>query len=250
MKILLVRHAEPDYSIDSLTEKGRVEAELLSQRLARLPVRDFYVSPKGRAQATAEYTLRRVGRTAETLPWLAEFRGACNDPDTGKHRIAWDFRPRTWAAKPMLWSVDTWADDPMFEGSNVKTVWEETKAGVDELLARYGYRKDGPVFRCDNNTGDTLVLFCHFAISMVIMGYLCDISPIVLLHRFAMQPSSVTTLITEERIKGEVSFRAMQVGDISHLYAGDERWSTAGLFPEVYTGVDSTDPPEWGQRKK
>ena len=31
MKLLIVRHAEPDYSIDSLTEKGWREAEYLSE---------------------------------------------------------------------------------------------------------------------------------------------------------------------------------------------------------------------------
>ena len=50
MRILLVRHAEPDYARDSLTPKGRREAELLSRRLCRLDVKAFYVSPLGRAQ--------------------------------------------------------------------------------------------------------------------------------------------------------------------------------------------------------
>ena len=53
MKILIVRHADPDYSIDSLTEKGWREAEYLSERLSRLPVKAFYVSPLGRAKDTA-----------------------------------------------------------------------------------------------------------------------------------------------------------------------------------------------------
>ena len=53
MRILLIRHAEPDYSVDSLTPKGRVEAELLSRRLIRYDIRDFYVSPLGRAKDTA-----------------------------------------------------------------------------------------------------------------------------------------------------------------------------------------------------
>ena len=30
MKLLIIRHGEPDYSIDSLTEKGWREAELLA----------------------------------------------------------------------------------------------------------------------------------------------------------------------------------------------------------------------------
>ena len=36
MKLMLIRHAEPDYTVDSLTEKGRREAELLSRRLCRI----------------------------------------------------------------------------------------------------------------------------------------------------------------------------------------------------------------------
>ena len=34
MRILIVRHGDPDYEIDSLTEKGWVEAGHLSERLA------------------------------------------------------------------------------------------------------------------------------------------------------------------------------------------------------------------------
>lgn len=96
MKLMFVRHAEPDYKHDSLTLKGHREAQLLSLRLAKLDVRDFYVSPLGRAQETARYTLERTHRTAETLPWLAEFRGRSIDPETGAERIPWDYKPRLW----------------------------------------------------------------------------------------------------------------------------------------------------------
>ena len=75
MKILIIRHAEPDYARDSLTEKGFREAELLSARLCRMSIRDFFVSPLGRARATAAPTLARLGREAEVLPWLREFHG-------------------------------------------------------------------------------------------------------------------------------------------------------------------------------
>ena len=36
MKILIIRHGDPDYSIDSLTEKGWKEAEYLSEKIAPL----------------------------------------------------------------------------------------------------------------------------------------------------------------------------------------------------------------------
>ena len=50
MKLLIVRHGDPDYSIDSLTPKGWHEAELLKNRLTKLDVAAFYCSPLGRAK--------------------------------------------------------------------------------------------------------------------------------------------------------------------------------------------------------
>lgn len=250
MKILIVRHAEPDYSVDSLTEKGRREAELLSDRLCKLDVKAFYVSPLGRAQDTAAYTLKKLGRTAETLPWLAEFRGRSIDPETGAHRICWDYKPRLWRADKQLYDKDDWANAALMHGGNVAQIWEETKAGLDSILMRRGYTRDWPIYRCEDNRPDTLVFFCHFGIGAAMLAHLCGFSPMALWHGMCMQPSSVTTIVTEERVKGEVAFRCMSMGDLSHLYAGGERYSTAALFPECYTGRDSTDPPEWDAMKK
>lgn len=245
MKLIFVRHAEPDYKHDSLTLKGHREAQLLSLRLAKLDVRDFYASPLGRAQETARYTLERTHRTAETLPWLAEFRGRSIDPETGAERIPWDYKPRLWQGHPLLYDVNHWTEDELFRVGTVDAIWRETQAGMDALLARYGMIRDGHLYRCDNNQPDTIVLFCHFGIMMACIGHLLGVSPMLLWHGFCTQPSSVTTLVTEERVKGEVVFRCMQSGDLSHLYAADEPYSTAALFPECYTGRDSTDPPEW-----
>ncbi len=242
MRILLIRHAEPDYTVDSLTPRGRVEAELLSRRMVHYSVRDFYVSPLGRARDTAAYTLNRLNRTAEVLPWLAEFRGRCADPETGRKRLPWDLPPRVWSALPGAHDVRTWADAPLFSGSNVREIWQETVDGTMELLGRYGFRKDGPVWRCENNTRDTIALFCHFGISMAVLGVLTDCSPLVLWHRTLTHPSSVSEVVTEERAAGEVSFRITRLGDISHLESAGEKRSTAGLFPECFTGIDSTDP--------
>ena len=80
MNLLIIRHGDPDYSIDSLTEKGWREAEILSERIAPLDVKAYYVSPLGRAQDTASLTLKKAGRSAETMPWLKEFNVPIKDP--------------------------------------------------------------------------------------------------------------------------------------------------------------------------
>ena len=146
------------------------------------------------------------------------------------------------SALPGVRDISTWTGAPIFRGSDVRDIWQETVTGTEELLARYGFFRDGPVWRCENNTRDTLALFCHFGISMAVLGILTDCSPMTLWHRTLTLPSSVTEVVTEERIRGEVSFRMTRLGDITHLESGGEKRSTAGLFPECFTGIDSTDP--------
>lgn len=242
MKLLFVRHAEPDYAHDTITAKGRIEAELLSHRLCGLDVKAFYCSPLGRARDTAAYTLDKLNRTAEILPWLTEFRGRVIDPQTGKERICWDFQPRFWTECKELYDPVHWIGNPLMAAGNVSQIYQESRDGLDKLLNRHGYHRNGAIYQCIDNRTDTLVFFCHFAITMAMVSHLCSLPPLPLWQGFCAQPSSVTTLISEERKKGEVYFRCMQLGDTSHLYAGGEAWSTAGLYPECYTGIDSTDP--------
>lgn len=241
MKLLIIRHAEPDYSIDSLTEKGWREAELLSQRISKLNVRDFYVSPLGRARDTAKPTLEKTGREAEVLDWLHEFRGQIVNPSTAENRIPWNLAPQYWTRQEDMYDREKWRDNALYRTGNTAEVYDETARGVDELLARYGYTRSGAMYLCENNTDDTIVLFCHLALSMTILSYLLGVSPVVMWHSFFMPSSSVTTLITEERVKGEVYFKCMSVGDTSHLYAGNEPVSHSGLFREVLDGGKVTE---------
>ena len=44
MRILLIRHGDPDYEHDTLTEKGRREAELLAKRASSLAMGSCYQS--------------------------------------------------------------------------------------------------------------------------------------------------------------------------------------------------------------
>lgn len=108
MKILIIRHADPDYSIDSLTPTGWKEAELLSERLAKLDVKDFYVSPLGRAKDTASLTLNKMNREAITLPWLREFDCRIARPDQPEPKVPWDWLPADWTNVPEHFDIQKW----------------------------------------------------------------------------------------------------------------------------------------------
>ncbi len=66
MKLIFVRHAEPNYELDTLTEKGWREAKLLAKRMASVKMDAVYVSPLGRAQDTWSETQKLTGMTAQT----------------------------------------------------------------------------------------------------------------------------------------------------------------------------------------
>ena len=136
MKILLIRHGEPDYAIDSLTEKGWREAELLSKRLSSMRIDDFFVSPLGRAQDTARATLSLLNRKAEVLDWLQEFRGTVLDPKTGERSYAWDFMPQYWTRCPELADMNAWTENPLIATGNSAGVYAETTHGLDALFSR------------------------------------------------------------------------------------------------------------------
>ena len=84
MRILIIRHGDPDYEHDSLTEKGLREANLLKKRLCCEKIDAFYCSPLGRARKTAEPTLKAFGKEAVICDWLREFDGYVQNPQTGE----------------------------------------------------------------------------------------------------------------------------------------------------------------------
>ena len=124
MNIYIIRHAEPDYARDSLTEKGWREAELLSRRLSKIPDASYYTSPLGRARATASLTMQAVGKEVEVCPWLREFdTGYKTHPDFHPTGHGWDFLPEHWAREPMYYDPENWMHAPAYENSGIDAVY-------------------------------------------------------------------------------------------------------------------------------
>ncbi|MEN2777373.1 histidine phosphatase family protein [Acetivibrio clariflavus] len=238
MKLLIIRHADPDYENDTLTEKGWKEAELLSNRISALDVKEFYVSPLGRARDTASVTLKKMNRTAEVLPWLREFHAPVYDEKLGRERICWDFLPEDWTIIDEYYNKNLWHMAPVMKKGNVILEAKKVFEGIDKILEKNGYVREGNLYRAINPNRNTIVLFCHFAVECVILSHLLGISPVVLWHGFCALPTSVTTLVTEERRKGIAYFRMLAFGDISHLYIAGEEPSFSGRFCETYDNFD------------
>lgn len=254
MRLMIIRHGDPDYERDSLTEKGWREAALTAERVSRLEVKDFYVSPLGRARDTASLTLEKMGRTATICPWLREFAPQIMRPDVSGHSmISWDWLPEDWTKVEEFYRRDLWTTPQVMREASaadpdtgevrtgIRAEYDWVIQGLDSLLAEHGYVREGELYLAERPNRDTLVFFCHFGVECVILSHLLGVSPMVLWHGTAAAPTSVTTLYTEERRKGHAVFRMTGFGDISHLYAAGEEPAFSARFCEVYDSPERHD---------
>ena len=234
MRLVFITHGDPDYVRDSLTEKGWREADCLAERVARWDVTRVYCSPLGRARDTASRSLEKLGMEAEILPWLEEFSLPVPDP-AGGTRIPWDLFPSEWTREEQMFDRNRFVEAPQYASSPLPQAYAAVCAGLDGLLAAHGYVRDGGFYRAVRPNGDTLVFFCHFGITMTLMGHLLNLSPVPLWHGMFMAPTGVTILASEERHGDEAYFRCQVMGDTQHLTAAGEPVSPSGYFTDVFS---------------
>lgn len=236
MRLLFIRHGDPDYTIDSVTEKGRREVQCLANYLENVQIDYAYVSPLGRAKATAAPTLERKKLQATEYDWLQEFPCRIERPDMpDKLNITWDWLPEDWLSDPRYLDKDKWYTTEIMKAGGVDKEYARVIKAFDELLAKHGYeRNEKGCYNAVNPNRDTLAFFCHFGLECVLISHLMQISPMILWHNMCAAPTSITTVYTEERREGIASFRVNSFGDISHLYAQNEPPAFAARFCETY----------------
>ncbi len=224
MEFFIIRHADPDYSIDSLTEKGWREAELLSNKLEKMDISEIYCSPFGRAKDTASLTLKKKGMEAKIVDWLKEIGDECRD-----------FLPSYWTGVEEYYSKEDWHKPERMQSTGAKEICDKAAQGLDQVLAKYGYVRDGNIYRVEKESHEKIALFCHYGISGALLAHLTGVSPVIYWQHFVAAPSSVTRVVTEERREGIATFRIMAYGDTGHLYVGEEEPAFAARFCECFS---------------
>lgn len=261
MRLIFIRHGEPDYSFDGLTSNGQKEAKALGERVAKWDVDRFYCSPLGRAIETAKPALNLTGREAITLPWLREYSYHVEKAH-GKAGVCWDYIPSDWANDPLMYTTDKWLDcQPFVQNPDIKRVYHESRNGLDEILAEYGYVRNGNYYNnvkapknqqilstCvdprthygdtldDSTSGPTIVFFCHFGIICLMLSHLTNIPFPALAHATIIPPTGITVVTSEERWDDEAFFRIQSLGDVNHLQSSGLPTSSAGSFFHVFQG--------------
>ena len=151
MKLFIIRHGDPNYALDTLTERGWREAELLRDRLMRENITKVYLSPLGRAQDTAKPFLYSSGLTAETKDWLREFPRPAFQPlkkyglgESDSNCCPWDLDLRLFTMfSSQLSDNEHWAEHEIYTTTGAADYALMVGREMDKLLAENGLERRG-----------------------------------------------------------------------------------------------------------
>ena len=221
MLLYLIRHGEPDYVTDTLTEEGWKQARLVSLRLAESGLDEIHSSPMGRARQTAQPTAEKLGLEVIIEPWAYELGEDCQTtyPD-GKLKIA-STLPSAYLHQPAFRKMDSIEGLRQIPGLNDNCLidrFEMISAGVDAMLENLGFRRNGEgTYDVIAPSDRHIALFCHAGMMRVVTAHLMNL-PFHLLEASAM---CNYTGITIFRFKGEpeqISPVLFSYADTGHLY--------------------------------
>ena len=86
----------------------------------------------------------------------------------------------------------------------------------DALIARYGYEREGFLYRVEQSSQKTLAFFCHAGVCYSLISHLLDWPlPLVYVH-LDYATTGLTRIVWDEK-DGYATPRAMVINDTSHL---------------------------------
>ncbi|MBQ7990291.1 MAG: histidine phosphatase family protein [Oscillospiraceae bacterium] len=199
MRLLFIRHGDPDYQNDCLTPTGHEQAEKAAHRLASENIDKIYASCMGRARQTAGYTARLTGKDVEILDFMREIVWGY-DEDYQPEASPWVIADKM-ADEGMDAGDPMWEENRYFKGNrcvdNVHMIAEE----FDKLLLTLGYRREGGLYRCitDTDNDRTVALFSHGGSSSAAMSHILGIPFPLVCSTFHLDLTSVCVLRFDSR---------------------------------------------------
>ena len=228
MRLYIIRHADPDYPNNTITAAGHLEAQALAGRLEGEGLTRIYVSPLGRALHTMQYTADRAGLEHTVQDWVKEISGFGVDDEVFGHVAAWNVPGEIIRRRPLP-GLESWHKRAPFDNPEFLKVYDEVRRNSDEFLAGLGYRRKDGSYRITAGNRERIAVFCHAGFGLTWLAHLLDLPLTMVWSGFFLAPSSVTTVLFDERSDTAATPRCLAVGDTSHLHAAGLPIQPAGI---------------------
>jgi probable phosphoglycerate mutase len=233
MRLYIIRHAEPDNPNNTITPAGHLEAEALANRMCQIPLDRMYVSPLARAIHTMQYTANQNGMKATVLDWIQEIPDSHVHLDPWGRLSGWDI-PGEVIRQNNLPDHENWKSHALFQEANASAIANRIADASDVFLKQFGYERVGNNYRILQSNQEQIAVFCHNGFALTWLSHLLAIPLPLMWSGFTLAPTSVTTILFDERSTNWAVPRCIGLGDTSHLYKENVPISTHGIKANVY----------------
>ena len=221
MRIILVRHGDPDYVKDCLTEKGKIQAEAAAERLMGEKIDAIWSSSCGRAYETALAFSRRSGiGPVRQLEFMREIRFGYGEAlySTGN---PWDETDRmSREGEEIL--IRNWQELPFFQGNAATEDVDKIAVETDNWMRELGYERDGLYYRCQRSDEKeyTVALFAHGGSGTAMLARLLNLPFFYLCGLIRMEHTAITIVRFEQK-EGETGMPVLELcSDSRHIHTG------------------------------
>ena len=226
MLLFFLRHGDPIYDPDSLTELGRRQAEALGRRLAAYGLDRIFVSTSNRAIETARPTCELLKQSPVMADWANEAHAwdelaVPKEDGTGE---SWPFYMQKYVdlfLTPEMRALDmAWAAHPALRGTKLEKGIARIQRDADAFLLSLGYAHDHArhVYQAQRVNRERVALFAHQGFGLAFLSAVMDIPYPQFSTHFDMAHTGMTVLHFPER-EGVVVPRMLQLSNDAHLYA-------------------------------
>ena len=213
MRIIFIRHGEPNYAKDCLTELGLLQAQAAAKRLERENIEAIYTSPMGRARQTAQATMDLLGIQDKTvLDFMHEVSWGSNNDEM----LLFDGHPWNLVDQMVREGYDlmrtNWQEHPYFAQNIITPQVEMIGRETDKWLYELGYAREGRYYRClrEDDRQTTIALFCHGGSSTAVFARLFNLPFPYLCSTVHMPFASITT-VRFDRHPGNICMPIMEI---------------------------------------
>jgi len=221
MLLYIVRHGDPIYETDSLTERGMAQAQAVAKRMAASGINKVYSSPMGRARMTAEPTCRLLGLECNIEDWAHEIMDERLTPfPDGKLKSVTVVQNTYYRENGNVdLPYERSHECQGFNTSGMRAAADRIERDGNDFLERLGYKKEGGVYRIIRPNEDRVALFCHAAMGRAWISSLLHIPLHIMWASFAYTHTGVTVIEFANNENGVTAPRCRCFSDTSHLFA-------------------------------
>ena len=174
MRLIFVRHGEPDYKNDCLTETGRAQAKSTAERLKNEDISVIYSSPMGRAVETASYTAKEKEMDIVKLDFMHEIDwGAEGGMEYDGH--PWTLGHKLLTDNPEYVGSNEWKKHHYFRDNICLEYYEMIAEKFDEFLQGYGLERRDGLYYCGEKHEETIALFAHGGSGAVVFSHVLNL---------------------------------------------------------------------------